>query len=426
MKLIKQTFRFTLAVLLILLMVSGSVNSRPWEPAGRAGVAANPYLFDYISWTVQAAWSKLATANLGISRYLTYAQRRAILGDYLDAYAETKDLRGQIEAIYADPNVADPLESAKTLQQRVERAEEILDILSPLTEQVVQDQVSEIIAAAGLSRFLQPFPPVLYQASELPKNLVLSPRDVIRQEASISLDADLDLQQIIELERQVEAETGFSALVVPVGGVGSYPTMVIRTNGLAYSYETVAHEWTHNYLTLRPLGVRYGVSPELRTMNETTASISGNELSRLLLETFFSISPEVNEYFSPSYLVGYTPPMTGNQPEPPAFDYRQEMYNTRLRTEELLSEGKIEDAEAYLEERRLVFRENGYQIRRLNQAYFAFHGAYADQPFSAAGADPVGESVRVLRGRSRSLADFIRLMSGLKNYRELQLLVESF
>jgi len=35
-------------------------------------------------------------------------------------------------------------------------------------------------------------------------------------------------------------------------------------------------------------------------------------------------------------------------------------------------------------------------LRRINQAYFAFYGAYADVPGGAAGDDPVGEAVRQL------------------------------
>jgi hypothetical protein len=113
-----------------------------------------------------------------------------------------------------------------------------------------------------------------------------------------------------------------------------------------------------------------------------------------------------------------------NQEE--SFDYRKEMYETRLRVDELLSQGKIEEAEEFMEKRRQVFWENGYPIRKLNQAYFAFYGAYADQPFSAAGADPVGSDVRLLRSRSNSLAEFIRVISGLRSYQELVNLLHSY
>jgi len=84
----------------------------------------------------------------------------------------------------------------------------------------------------------------------------------------------------------------------------------------------------------------------------------------------------------------------------------------------------IEEAEAYMEERRIIFVENGYNIRRLNQAYFAFHGAYADQPGGAAGEDPVGEAVRNLRAQSESLADFVRKIAWVTSYERLQQLVD--
>ena len=60
---------------------------------------------------------------------------------------------------------------------------------------------------------------------------------------------------------------------------------------------------------------------------------------------------------------------------PPAasagFDFRTEMRLTRVRADELLAAGQIAEAEAYMEQRRLYFWENGYRLRKLNQAYFA-------------------------------------------------------
>jgi len=65
-------------------------------------------------------------------------------------------------------------------------------------------------------------------------------------------------------------------------------------------------------------------------------------------------------------------------------------------------EGEITKAENYMELRRQIFVEHGYLIRKLNQAYFAFYGAYAENPVSAAGEDPVGPAVRELRAQSSS------------------------
>jgi hypothetical protein len=73
-----------------------------------------------------------------------------------------------------------------------------------------------------------------------------------------------------------------------------------------------------------------------------------------------------------------------------------------------------------MEERRLVFLQNGYLLRKINQAYFAFHGAYADSPGGAAGEDPVGPAVRTLREQSESLADFVNTISWMWKFEQLQ------
>jgi hypothetical protein len=109
-----------------------------------------------------------------------------------------------------------------------------------------------------------------------------------------------------------------------------------------------------------------------------------------------------------------------NQDDPAPFDFRAEMHETRVTADQLLAEGKIEEAETYMEQRRQIFWENGYLLRKLNQAYFAFHGAYADVPGGAAGEDPVGPAVRALREQSASLADFINTISWMTSFEQLQ------
>jgi hypothetical protein len=113
------------------------------------------------------------------------------------------------------------------------------------------------------------------------------------------------------------------------------------------------------------------------------------------------------------------PPDLGEAP-PPAFDFRAEMRQTRLTVDQLLADGEIDAAEAYMEQRREIFWEQGYQIRKLNQAYFAFYGAYADSPGGAAGADPVGAAVRDLRAASPDVAAFIKRISWMWSYEQLR------
>ena len=99
------------------------------------------------------------------------------------------------------------------------------------------------------------------------------------------------------------------------------------------------------------------------------------------------------------------------------------MHLTRITVDKLLAEGRVEEAEAYMEERRVFFWDQGYRIRKLNQAYFAFYGAYADEPAGAAGEDPVGAAVRLLRAQSPSLSAFLKRISWISSFEDLQKLV---
>jgi hypothetical protein len=183
--------------------------------------------------------------------------------------------------------------------------------------------------------------------------------------------------------------------------------------------ETVVHEWIHNYLTLRPLGLNYETTPELRTMNETVASLLGTEIGGLVLRRFYpelAPPPAAPEPQQPA-----AAPVESAEPaEPPPFDFRAEMHTTRVEVDALLEEGKVEEAEAYMEARRQIFYNQGYRfLRRLNQAYFAFYGAYADEPGGAAGEDPVGGAVRELRARSATAREFLLRMAWMDTYADL-------
>jgi hypothetical protein len=96
------------------------------------------------------------------------------------------------------------------------------------------------------------------------------------------------------------------------------------------------------------------------------------------------------------------------------------MHTTRVTADALLAQGKISEAEAYMEAQRKVFWDNGYPIRKINQAYFAFYGSYADTPGGAAGEDPVGPAVRALRAQSASLKEFLERISVMTTFAELQ------
>ena len=363
--------------------------------------------FDYVEWTVDTVLTKVSRAALDTADYLDSEAQRQVVLDYLVLVSEIQTAEAQLSLIYADPTIENPEETAQPISARLDELYARREELGPLAESVLQEMVSAIVHQMGFTPSGQPIPPVMYHSTPLPWALIVSPRDAIQQDANISLETSLTVEDHIQLEEAISETLDVSALVVPIGGVGTYPTMVAQTTNLNWLAEVISHEWIHNYLTLRPLGVRYEVSPELRTINETTANLAGKEIGALLIETYF---PE----FAPQPVepapVEETPQEEEPAPadEPPVFDFRAEMHETRVTVDALLSEGKIEEAEAYMEARRLFLWEHGYQIRKLNQAYFAFHGAYADVAGGSAGEDPVGAAVRQLRAEIGHIDRFYR------------------
>lgn len=369
--------------------------------------------FDYVNWTLNALGSKLAQASIGTPFYFDSSERRLIVRSYLKVTERILQDEYSLSLVFSDPSVPDPETASTVLRKELESQYTRQKSLAPFAEAILQEQISTILAELDLTTGGQPIPPVLFHISPLPFHLVVSPRDHIEQLAAISLLPDLSVDRQVALESQVDQGMGVSSLVVPVGGIGSYPTMVMRTTAFTWLEDTIAHEWIHNWLTLRPLGMNYDTTPELRTMNETTASIAGGEISRLVLERFY-----------PDLLAGVTvSPVNSKQVHKLAartdFDFNKEMHVTRVHVDELLAQGKIKEAESYMEQRRQFFWDNGYPIRKLNQAYFAFYGAYADIPGGAAGEDPVGPAVRALRQRSHSLTEFLKTMAKLSSFQEL-------
>ncbi|MCJ7824670.1 MAG: hypothetical protein MUP44_07215 [Anaerolineales bacterium] len=398
-------------VLLLVLMLAtlGASTLTFHEPAERVHRYSKPYEFDFLGWTAGAVLNKSAHVVLGTSHFLEEDQRQFLVRDYLEWVGKLQSIRTELESAYGDPDPARSAVAVARIGAELARIKAEAESRRPIAEAILQEQVASILAVFKLGRVGFVFPPVAFQFAQLPSSLIISPREVIRQDASISLRVDLALEAKVGLENQVEANEDVSALVVPVGGLGTYPTMVLESTALSWLTEVIAHEWAHNYLAFRPLGLSYEVNPELRTMNETTASLIGLAVGRAVLVRYY-----------PDLLPRPAPPVQEAEPaKPPEFDFRAEMRITRLRVDDLLAQGEIDAAEQYMEERRVFFWDHGYRIRKLNQAYFAFHGAYAEEAGGAAGDDPVGEAVRTLWERSSSPAEFLRTMAWMNSYEDL-------
>ena len=402
--------------LVLVLPLGGSAPDFSTQTA-RIRAYTRPAEFDYVSWTLSALGSKLTGSLLGGGRYLPPEEGNRLVRDYLALRDESVRLERELTSILADPAYSPPSEQAQAVRRELGELREKRDALRPLVEGYVQRQLTLSLADLDLNRWGVPFPPVLYHAEPDAYALIVSPRDEIRQAANLMLLPDLTLDQRVILEDRIEAELDLSALVVGVGGVGLYPAMIIETGSLNWLYQVIGHEWTHNYLTLRPLGANYFRSPELQTINETVADLSSQEILRAVQGRYFpellpedrpeeEAVPEQEEQQSLRPIRDRQLEVMGED----RFDFRFEMHLTRVVVDRLLEEGRVKEAEDYLESRREFFWENGYPIRKLNQAYFAFYGSYAAQPGGAAGAEgaDLGSQLRALQETLPGYRRFMR------------------
>jgi len=375
--------------------------------------------FDYVSWMFNAIWIKIQQGATGTPGYISHEDGTIAVADYLFLTRQVNQSEDALNRLYADASVKNKVSASARLRAQIADLTKKQTALAPIAEAVLQEQVSEVAASFGLTTLGQPIPSILFHSTPVPEALVISPRDHIEQIANISLSPDLTLDQQIALEDRVSNGLNVSALAVPIGGVGIYPTMIMQTTDLSWLTNSIAHEWTHNYLEQRPLGLLYDNTPELRTMNETTADISGGEIGAEVRRRYY---PELvnNAALLDLNWLSFNPFDSTPASSSPPFDFNHEMHNTRITVDALLAARKIDEAESYMEQRRQLFVQNGYAIRKLNQAYFAFYGAYADVPGGAAGEDPVGPAVRTLRAHSKSLADFINRIAWMTSFDELK------
>jgi len=250
---------------------------------------------------------------------------------------------------------------------------------------------------------------------------------VIRRDEDVLIDPDISVEDIRRIESELAEFEDVSAIVLQTGGLASYPT-VIPTTGLKRLLNVAAHEWLHAYLVFNPLGRAYFDGGDIRSMNETLADIFGREVglrvySEITGEPY--VAPTRPETAVSNIVSPELPDDTGTSDDvadPDAFDFNRFMVETRSRTDELLEEGSIDAAEAYMESRRVELLDHGHTIRKINQAYFAFHGTYAESPSSTS---PIARYLWDLREQVETVGELVKLLRPLGTYREFeQLLVE--
>lgn len=376
------------------------------------GIMARDHQFDYITWELNALGVKINQTLFGMHPFMDEADRVAYVRAYMDDLAQARALENEVQTLFTDPTIADPEGASAEQRARRDALRADLRQRQPLVESILEGQVAAVLIDEGFGIGGQLLPPIAMHFSEVPNLLVVSPRDEIRMDIAINL-YNMPVDEQAALEAAINAEHDVSSLIVPLGGIALYPAMILETTSIQWAADVFAHEWLHHYLMAFPNGYTYDFAGETRIINETTASIFGREISRLVLARYYP------DLLPPASTPARSRAAAGAQAEPPRFDYGTALHETRIRVDELLAAGQVEEAEAYMEARRALFVENGYPLRKLNQAFFAFYGGYQSGSFGAGGSDPIGPAVQAILDYSASLHDWIIVMRGITTREEL-------
>ena len=284
-------------------------------------------------------------------------------------------------------------------------------------EELLESALSTELVTLGLNRSGEfVWPPVDFRIDDTPHVLVTSPRHVIERESVRILQPDLIEGDKLKIENEIVSNANLSAIVLPTGGLASYPNLVPSDYDLQRLLEVSAHEWLHAYLIFHPLGRAYWSGGDMTSLNETLANLAGKEIGRTV---YNQLTGEDIETLEPPYI----PKHEDEDPaEAEEFDFREFMHTTRHRADELLEEGKIEQAETYMEDRRKLLVVHGHNIRKLNQAFFAFHGLYADGPASTS---PLARQMWDLRQQSANAGELVKTLQTITNYDEFLALLDA-
>ena len=394
-----RVIRWGLVAVIGVALLALPPDSRHFNPAQREGA---PHLYSITFWELSNIFDKWTAKAKSLLNRDAVAARVRDTRDYFALNREMAHVRGRLRQASA----LDMHEETAKMQALLDDTEAQAKSLSAGAEETVEAYISAVLIEEDLGVFGDVvLPPVDVRLTQPPKLLIVSPRERIDRKHEVLLRPDMSLSERERVEYRIFRDDGMSALVEDIGGLATYPASVANGHPVRWTVQAAAHEWLHHYFFFQPLGQHMFNNDDMFQLNETIANIAGREIGDRAYDAMAEDSLVWEQ--------AHASAATNGADSPPPFDFAAEMRETRLTVDDMLAAGRIEEAEAYMEDRREVFVENGYPIRKLNQAYFAFYGTYADLP---AAVSPIGDQVKRFRELVPDLGEFLGEVSEISSY----------
>ena len=389
------TLRKIFLSVLILILFSIPSSKLPLDPIEKITL---DYSFSLINWEIKNIFPKwIYLAKIYIKNDKSDpSQTITLLQKYLSLTKEKNLYQHQLEI----ENLSQTQRNVVKNNLKTTIAE--MQNLKPIVEELCERAMTKTIKLNGLKTNLDIiFPPVDISLEPPPLILVISPRDKIQIEKSVFLSPDLLNAKKNSLENEILQKNNKSAYISNLSGLSTYPTLISNEYNSLEIFSTTAHEWLHLYWFFRPLGQNIFNSNEMRTLNETAADIAGRELG---LQTYMNLN------IKSDFPVKSNPSTSNKYPQ-----FTKHMRETRTEVENMLKNNKIQEAEKYMKKRWWELSLAGYNLRKINQAYFALYGIYAE---SAGSISPIGDQLREFRALVPSTGDFVKEISQISSYSE--------
>ncbi|MGB1287572.1 MAG: hypothetical protein ACPG7F_13615, partial [Aggregatilineales bacterium] len=140
--------RLLLFTLFILALLPESIFPihRRWHAIA---AQVSQHQFDYVSWEISALSAKVHQTLYGQHPFMDENSRTQFVRDYMTDLATARSLEAQIQQLYINPEIDDPVAESTDLRQQRDTLRESLTERQSTAEAILEGQVASVLIDEG-------------------------------------------------------------------------------------------------------------------------------------------------------------------------------------------------------------------------------------------------------------------------------------